>query len=131
MNKSHHLIGIDEAGRGPLAGPVAVGAFTVKSKDILKRFKGVKDSKQLSEKQREKWFAIICKEAKKQKGNISYTVSFSRAETIDMKGLSYAIYSALNRCLRRLERNAFISSDSKILLTGHYMLLQDIRTRRR
>lgn len=53
------IIGIDEAGRGPLAGPVAVGAFAVKSKMVLRKFRGVKDSKQLSEKQRESWFAFI------------------------------------------------------------------------
>ena len=129
---SHYLIGIDEAGRGPLAGPVAVGAFSIRSKDILKKFHGVKDSKQLSEKQREEWFTRISKEAnppshlpsvelrkaRKQKRNVYYTVSFASPKTIDTKGLSHAIYSALNRCLRRLELNSSISSDSKILLDG-------------
>jgi ribonuclease HII len=43
-----YIIGIDEAGRGPLAGPVAVGAFAVAGRRVLKRFAGVKDSKQLT-----------------------------------------------------------------------------------
>ena len=44
------LIGVDEAGRGPLAGPVAVGVVMVSEGfDVEKEFKGVADSKKLSE----------------------------------------------------------------------------------
>ena len=53
------LVGVDEAGRGPLAGPVAVAAFaTVTSfrSRTPKWMKGVRDSKKLSEKQREEWY---------------------------------------------------------------------------
>jgi len=114
--KRQHLIGIDEAGRGPLAGPVAVGVFAVRDKNALKLFRGVKDSKQLSEKQREEWFSVI--RAYRKSGEVAYTVSFSRAGTIDTKGLSYAIYSALNRSLRRLEKAGCDCSRSKILLDG-------------
>jgi ribonuclease HII len=110
------LIGIDEAGRGPLAGPIAVGAFSIKSKDILKKFKGVKDSKQLSEKQREEWFKQIKNE--KAKGKISFAVSFSSAGTIDTKGLTHATKAALNRCLKRLEKHGFAAKNSRILLDG-------------
>jgi ribonuclease HII len=110
------IIGIDEAGRGPLAGPVSVGAFAVRSRDVLKKFKGVKDSKQLSEKQREEWFRLIKISVKNSE--IFYSVSFAQAETIDGKGLSYAVYSALNRCLKKLEKNNFASPDSIILLDG-------------
>jgi len=111
-----HLIGVDEAGRGPLAGPVAVGAFAVRSKAALTRFRGVKDSKKLSEKQREEWFRAI--RSRMEDGEALYAVSFSRAETIDGKGLSPAIYSALNRALKKLERRFAVSPDSKILLDG-------------
>ncbi|MCX6716023.1 MAG: ribonuclease HII [Candidatus Taylorbacteria bacterium] len=114
--KNRYLIGIDEAGRGPLAGPVAVGVFAVKSRAILRKFHGVKDSKQLSEKQREEWFRLIRTLSKK--GEAFYAVSFSRPETIDAKGLSYAIYSALNRSLRRLEIFDARFRTGKILLDG-------------
>jgi len=114
--KRQHLIGIDEAGRGPLAGPVAVGAFAVRSKAALRKFRGVKDSKQLSEKQREEWFKII-KEYRKI-GEVSYAVSFSRAGTIDARGLSFAIYSSLNRSLKRLEKADCDCAHSRILLDG-------------
>jgi len=115
---SRYLIGIDEAGRGPLAGPVAVGAFVVKSQKALRRFRGVKDSKQLSPKKREEWFARVKAAAKN--GEVGYKVSFSNSWTIDSKGLSPAIKSALARSLVRLERD-FIGlgcDNAKILLDG-------------
>ncbi len=117
MKKSvRHLIGIDEAGRGPLAGPVAVGVFAVRAPSTLRKFAGVKDSKQLSEKQREEWFRLIRVSAKS--GEVAYTVSFARSETIDGKGLTYAVYSALNRALLRLERRGIQCVSGRILLDG-------------
>ena len=60
-----YIIGIDEAGRGPLAGSVSVGAVLF-SKEEYKKFKKEsektltgRDSKKLSEKKREEWFKII------------------------------------------------------------------------
>jgi ribonuclease HII len=115
--RSTFIIGIDEAGRGPLAGPVSVGAFSIRSKDVLKKFKGVKDSKQLSEKQREEWFKKIREE--ETKGAISYAVSFSSEKVIDSKGISYAIRSALDQCLKKLEKKRFADPfDSRVLLDG-------------
>lgn len=55
------ICGIDEVGRGPLAGPV-VAAAVIFSADLMKsadRFKGVNDSKKLSAAQREKWYKIL------------------------------------------------------------------------
>jgi ribonuclease HII len=98
-------VGIDEAGRGPLAGPVAVGAVAVVDsmrarKAVAKAFPKVKDSKQLSEKAREVWFAEIKKLG--AEGYISWTVSFSSAKIIDDKGIAYAITHATTQCLRKL-----------------------------
>ena len=58
---SQYLIGTDEAGRGPLAGPVVAAAVCFKefSKDILQKLELINDSKQLSEKQREYLFDLI------------------------------------------------------------------------
>lgn len=64
-NFLQNIIGIDEAGRGPLAGPVAVGGVKInvkrkaKSEKLREIFFGIKDSKQLTEKQREKWFLFL------------------------------------------------------------------------
>ncbi|MDP2043659.1 MAG: ribonuclease HII, partial [Candidatus Omnitrophota bacterium] len=62
--KKYIVIGIDEAGRGPLAGPVAVAGVAaianLKSQKLnLKSLKGIKDSKKLSAKKREKWAKIL------------------------------------------------------------------------
>ncbi|MFA6404968.1 MAG: ribonuclease HII [Candidatus Paceibacterota bacterium] len=109
------IIGIDEVGRGPLAGPVAVGAFAVKSKAVLRRFKGVKDSKQLSEKQREKWMSMIDSDRPLL---YDYVVSLVDAKTIDRVGIVKAIQMAINSCLRKLEKRGFATFHSKILLDG-------------
>ena len=53
MNKKF-LIGIDEVGRGPLAGPVAVGVVMATT-EAVNAFREIKESKQLSEKKREIW----------------------------------------------------------------------------
>ena len=50
------ICGVDEAGRGPLAGPVCAGAVILKKGQVIE---GVNDSKKLSEKKREKLFDII------------------------------------------------------------------------
>jgi len=61
--KGYKLVaGLDEAGRGPLAGPVVVAAVIINPKfrsRILKELKGVKDSKKLSFKQREEIFEVL------------------------------------------------------------------------
>jgi ribonuclease HII len=91
-----YLIGIDEVGRGPIAGPVAVGAFCISIKNISKVrriFRGVKESKQLSEPQREGWFGMI--EQAQENSLIDFAVSFQSEKVIDAKGLSYAIKKAL------------------------------------
>ena len=62
-------IGIDEAGRGPIAGPVSVCSFVMLDLGARKVLRGARDSKKLSEKQREEWFSRI-KEAKKNKKSV-------------------------------------------------------------
>ena len=107
------IVGIDEAGRGPLAGPVSVGVFVISSAAVLRKFNGVKDSKQLSEKQREEWLGKI-----KDAQDVAYAVSFSSAKIIDKRGITYAVRSAINRALKRLERDGFIDVGVQIKLDG-------------
>ncbi len=57
-----HIIGVDEVGRGPIAGPVAVGAVLIYAEHlrrVIKLFPVVKDSKKLSAKKREEWLVKI------------------------------------------------------------------------
>ena len=91
-----YLIGIDEVGRGPIAGPVAVGAFCISTRNLPKVrriFKGVKESKQLSEQKRENWFEIIEKIVRSDLA--VFAVTFQSEKVIDTKGLSFAIKNAL------------------------------------
>lgn len=68
------ICGIDEAGRGPLAGPVVVGAVILPEDSFIE---GVNDSKKVSEKKREKLYEQITQEA------IAYTVGIVDQKTID------------------------------------------------
>ena len=69
-----YICGIDEAGRGPLAGPVVVGAVIMPKDSFIE---GVNDSKKISEKKREKIFEQIKEEA------IAYSVGIVDKDTID------------------------------------------------
>lgn len=108
-----HLVGIDEVGRGPLAGPVAVCAVAIKRKLSRGFWKGLKNSKALSEKAREMWFARA-REAR-AKGLIDYTVCFSGALSIDNRGISKVVHECIARALRRLNIEP---EKSRIFLDG-------------
>jgi ribonuclease HII len=111
-----YLVGVDEVGRGPLAGPVAVGAFAVaeslKSK-VQRLLRGIRDSKKLSEKQREEWF--LCFSEAQEAGFLNFTVSFVGPKQIDRLGINKAIQLGLARALRRLAQP---DNTSLVLLDG-------------
>lgn len=89
-----HIIGVDEAGRGPLAGPVAVGVVKVVAGfDIRSAFPGVNDSKKLSEKKRETIYKEM--ERRMRGGEISFCVHFSEARTIDEMGITRAVHEGV------------------------------------
>src|SRR3989338_3797670 len=98
-----YLIGIDEAGRGPLAGPVAVGAGIVAQDFDFALVARIKDSKMLTPLMRDEWYARL--EALRDKGALRFAVGFSSAETIDKRGIVPAIFSALKRTLTQLKAN--------------------------
>jgi len=95
------MLGVDEAGRGPLAGPVAVGVVAVpEGFDVAAEFPGVADSKKLSEKNREKIFALL--EERVARGDARYRVEFESAETIDKEGIAVVIRRAVSRGVNAL-----------------------------
>jgi ribonuclease HII len=99
--KGHFLMGIDEAGRGPLAGPVAVGLVMVRSGfNIKKHFPGVADSKQLSEKKREEIYALLC--ARKKAGDVLFCVRFASNTHIDEHGITRAVRHSIYKGVRTL-----------------------------
>lgn len=98
-------LGVDEAGRGPLAGPVAVGVVAVpEGFDVAKEFPGVADSKKLSEKNREKLFQML--EARAAKGDARFTVELEDAGTIDREGIASAVRRAVSRGVNALAPDA-------------------------
>ncbi len=110
-------IGIDEVGRGPIAGPVAIGAFVFLDNKAKPYFKGVKESKQITEEKREEWFGIILK-AKKEK-LIDFAVVFQSEKIIDKKGISFAINKCIEQALNKINIETNIKPENcKVLLDG-------------
>ena len=108
------MLGVDEAGRGPLAGPVAVGVVAVpEGFDVIKEFVGVADSKKLSEKKREKIFEML--ESRVASGDARFVVEFEDALAIDQKGIAVVIREAVSRGVNTLAPDAALV---KIQLDG-------------
>lgn len=107
------IIGIDEVGRGPVAGPVAVCAFSMPSDLDDSCFGELKDSKKLSAKKRQKIYEQVYDMKKKEV--LDFSVCFSEATEIDEKGISFCIKKCLNSCLKGLKAKP---EDCLILLDG-------------
>ncbi|MBI5798603.1 MAG: ribonuclease HII [Candidatus Yonathbacteria bacterium] len=121
MKKLAHkyIIGIDEVGRGPLAGPVAVGAVCIyveHHSGVKKLFPVVRDSKSLTPKMRVEWSEKI-REAETL-GYLFCSVSFVEPNMIDKKGLSYAIRTAMEKALKTLEHHLGVELPSSALSLG-------------
>ena len=87
------LCGVDEAGRGPLAGPVCAAAVMLpRDLDIP----GLNDSKKLTEKKREELYGIICA------GAVCYGVAFAGVEEIERLNILNATFLAMNRAIAQL-----------------------------
>lgn len=90
------ICGIDEAGRGPLAGPVVV-ASVIMPKDSL--IEGINDSKKISEKKREMLYEKIVEEA------VAYGVGIIAQEEIDRINILNATKEGLKACIKELEQD--------------------------
>lgn len=88
------ICGVDEAGRGPLAGPVCAAAVLLPPGLELP---GLNDSKKLSEKKREALFAEITAQA------VSYGIAFADVDEIERHNILGATYLAMNRSIAMLE----------------------------
>jgi len=111
--KKRIVIGVDEAGRGPLAGPIAVAAiaatvnpkFEIRNSKQTSKFKilnskllkDIKDSKKLSAKQRQEWLEIL-------KENFEFHIAMVGPRIIDKIGISQATKLAVSRVLRKFEK---------------------------
>ena len=103
--KFEYVIGVDEAGRGPLAGPVSVGVAMVPAGFNWELIPGVNDSKKLTEKKREEIFEIAKK--LKKAGKLTYAVSLVSAKHIDTKGIVPSITKGMHQAINRVMKDPF------------------------
>ena len=87
------LCGVDEAGRGPLAGPVCAAAVILPRGAVIE---GLNDSKKLSEKRREALYDEIVGKA------IAFGIAFASVEEIEEKNILEATFLAMNRAIEQL-----------------------------
>ncbi len=87
------LCGVDEAGRGPLAGPVFAAAVIFDPEQVPE---GLNDSKKLSEKKREKLFDEICEKA------LTYSIASASVEEIESVNILQATFLAMKRAVEGL-----------------------------
>lgn len=114
------ICGVDEAGRGPLAGPVCAAAV------ILPRgieIPGLNDSKKLSEKKRDELYDVIIDKA------LAYGIAFAEVEEIEEYNILNATFMAMNRAIEKLSvtpelalidgnRNSAIKMPSRCVVKG-------------
>lgn len=99
-----YIVGIDEVGRGPVAGPVTVCALHWLSKEHpTKIFSKIKDSKKLTEQKREEFFKEIQKHNNKL---LTYSTSSIPAKEIDTNGIIHSLKTASTNTIKKLsEKN--------------------------
>jgi len=96
------IIGIDEVGRGPLAGPITVAAVAatgnskheILNSKLKQELKNIKDSKKLSARQREEWFLKL--------KEMPHAIASVSPAVIDAIGIAPAIRRAVRSCLKKL-----------------------------
>ena len=112
MSKQAYTIGIDEAGRGPIAGPVAVGGVIISNlvaealgKELIETFmRGkLKDSKKLSEKKRGEIFAWM--QEKRRIRELDFSVVMGSNKTIDEIGIVPTVSKSLSKVLTKLMKS--------------------------
>src|SRR5215471_11646675 len=96
-----HVAGVDEAGCGPLAGPVVAAAAVFPSTwletGLCSKLRGLNDSKQLTEEKREKFFAVLTSHPE-----IRFAVSSVDVEMIERINIRQAAWRAMNLALNQL-----------------------------
>lgn len=113
-----NIAGVDEAGRGPLAGPV-VAAAVVMPEDF--DVPGIDDSKKLSEKRREELYAVIAEKA------VAYGIGMSDNEMIDEINILQATKKAMKQALEQVEKKLDKISADSVNPGLDYVLLDAVR----
>jgi len=98
-----YIVGIDEVGRGPLAGPVTVGLFMMSVENMKSKImpKGVTDSKKLTEKKREEIVSAL--RALREENECAFTIDSHSASQVDRMGIASCIKKSIARGLKKLD----------------------------
>lgn len=109
------IAGVDEAGRGPLAGPVVAAAVILPAKWIAqglpRKLQGLNDSKQLTELHREGYFNFLTSHPE-----VIYAMAFEEVETIDAVNILQASHLAMRKALTQLQ-----PAPQHILVDGRFV----------
>ncbi len=105
------MIGVDEAGRGPLAGPVVVAAVALPEVPSA-MLRGVRDSKLMTPMSRERLFGVICSQA------LAVSVAWAHPLVIDRRNILRATLLAMRRAARRAARKT--PGPVLVLIDGPY-----------
>lgn len=112
--KVKHVVGVDEAGRGPLAGPVSVGVVVAPlALNLALKKRAIKDSKKLGEKDREQWYKWLMTE--RRAGRLNFATALISPQVIDKRGIVVAVNLGIKKCLKRLNLNPH---ECEMLLDG-------------
>ena len=112
LRSEQMIVGIDEVGRGPVAGPVAVCAVWYKAvhhQEITTFFDGMNDSKKVHVNKR-RTFAKVAQELQ-DKGLINYTIQYGSAEKIDQEGISACLQDGIDRSLKIAKKDGLTPTD--------------------
>lgn len=115
------ICGIDEVGRGPLAGPVVASAVWIDASLIMDDkaglFGGINESKKLSASQRERWFAFLTNEKA-----IKYAIGIVSEKIIDEINILEATKLAMSEAFKKLIRQLADKQPDFILIDGNFTL---------
>jgi len=111
------VAGLDEAGRGPLAGPVVASVVLVKELKDKKMFLGIRDSKKLSQKQREQYYELLTTSK-----DIQWAVGIVSEKVIDKINILEATKLAMNKAIDDLNTKV-----DHLILDGNFKINSDIK----
>lgn len=114
------VIGIDEVGRGPLAGPVTVCACYIEDTQEVEKVifsNTIRDSKKLTKTFRNNIFKTI-RQNRKIKSSVKYAITSRSATYIDKYGIVRAIHACIQSCLEKLHKQGIQTNKVQIRLDG-------------
>lgn len=115
-NLSDYVLGIDEAGRGPLAGPVVVAACII---DWCEEIAEIDDSKKISEKKRYELYNLIKEKAR------FYSISMIDNNVIDSINILNATKKGMYECIENIDKQINIFNEEKALNFNYQTIITD------